>query len=275
VERDAADPPAAVFLDEALLASPPAVDALPPLARAWAAVRVHAPEPGDRRYLGEAGPWHLARVSVSRVDRYLKCPFQFFASDVLGLEEEPDDAELPPPWERGRLLHAIFESFFRDWQRRGHREIAPAQMAEARASLVEICERALASMPADDAALERPRLYGSAVSAGIIDRVLGLEAERPLTIERRLVEYELDAPFAFRAPDDAPPRDVRLRAKVDRVDLLGGGAFRVIDYKSRLVPDPKRSVQLQVYTSAVGQQPVARRGERGQAASPRQGPGTR
>jgi RecB family exonuclease len=254
VVRDAADPPAAVFLDEALLASPPAVDVLPPLARAWAAVRVHAPEPGDRRYLGEAGPWRLARVSVSRVDRYLKCPFQFFASDVLGLEEEPDDAELPPPWERGRLLHAIFESFFRLWQRRGHREIAPAQMAEARALLVEVCERALASMPADEAALERPRLYGSAVSAGIVDRVLALEAERPAAIERRLVEYELDASFAFRAPANAPPRDVRLRAKVDRVDLLEGGAFRVIDYKSKLVPDPKRSVQLQVYTSAVGQQ---------------------
>jgi ATP-dependent helicase/DNAse subunit B len=53
---------------------------------------------------------------------------------------------------------------------------------------------------------------------------------------------------------------VALRAKVDRVDLLAGGSYRVIDYKSRLVPDPRRSVQLQVYTSAIAQQ-LARSGD--------------
>jgi ATP-dependent helicase/nuclease subunit B len=247
-------PPAAVFAEEALLAEPPVLDALPPLAREWSMVRQIAPRRGDRRYLGEAGPWHLARVSVSRIDRYLKCPFQFFASDVLGLEEEPEDGDLPPPWERGRFLHAIFESFFREWQQRGHGRITPDCIGDARLLLIEIGERALAALPPIEAALERPRLFGSAASAGIVDRVLTMEAERAAAVERRLIEFELDAPFSFRAPGDAPPRDVRLRAKIDRVDLLEGGTFRVIDYKSRLVPDPKRSVQLQVYAAAVAQQ---------------------
>jgi len=254
LEVEGAIEAAAVFADEALLSVPPALETLPPIVQAWSAVRQHAPAGPDRRYLGEAGPWRLARVSVSRIDRYLKCPFQFFASDVLGLEEEPEDGDLPPPWERGRFLHAIFEAFFREWQRRGHGRITADRVPEARSLLVEVSERALAGLPASEAALERPRLYGSAVSAGIIDRVLSMEAERPALVERRLIEFELDAPFRFRAPGDAPPREVRLRAKVDRVDLLEGGAFRVIDYKSKLVPDPKRSVQLQVYTSAVAQQ---------------------
>ena len=126
-------------------------------------------------------------------------------------------------------------------------------MPAARALLEEVCERALASLPAQEAALERPRLYGSAASAGIIDRVLSMEAERPAVVERRLVEFELDAAFSFRSPGDTT-RVVPLRAKVDRVDLLSGGSFRVIDYKSKLVPDPRRSVQLQVYTSAIAQQ---------------------
>jgi RecB family exonuclease len=125
---------------------------------------------------------------------------------------------------------------------------------DARELLVAVSERALSSLSPVDAALERPRLYGSAVSAGIIDRVLGMEAERPAGVERRLVEFPLDASFAFRAPDEGEPRPVRLRATIDRVDLLEGGTFRVIDYKSKLVPDPKRSVQLQIYTSAVAQQ---------------------
>jgi ATP-dependent helicase/DNAse subunit B len=248
-----------------LLAVPPVLEWMPPLARAWAALRAERPDTRDRRFLGEAGPWTLPRVSVSRIDRYLKCPFQFFASEVLALEEEPEDADLPPPWERGRFLHAIFETFFREWQRRGHGRIGPADVTEARAVLEAISEGALAELPAHEAALERSRLFGSAASAGIIDRVLSMEAERPTFVERRLVEFELDAVFSFREPEGERSRPVALRAKVDRVDLLEGGSFRVIDYKSRLVPDPRRSVQLQVYTSAIAQQ-LARTGDARQPA---------
>lgn len=253
IEAASEPPPTIVFADEALLADLPILDALSELPRAWAALRQDRAGPRDRRFLGESGPCVMPRVSVSRVDRYLKCPFQFFASEVLRLEEEPEDGDRPPPWERGRFLHAIFEAFFREWQRRGHRAIGPEEVPPARALLEEICERQLAALPAHEAALERPRLYGSAVSAGIIDRVLAMEAERPAVVEERLVEFELDAAYTFRTAEGAP-RVVPLRAKVDRVDLLAGGGFRVIDYKSRLVPDPKRSVQLQVYTSAIAQQ---------------------
>lgn len=253
IEAEPEPAPAIVFADEALLADPPILEALADLPRAWAELRQHRAGPRDRRFLGEAGPWVLPRVSVSRVDRYLKCPFQFFASEVLGLEEEPEDGDRPPPWERGRFLHAIFEAFFREWQRRGHRPIGPEEVPVARALLEEICERQLATLPDHEAALERPRLYGSAVSAGIIDRVLAMEAERPTPVDDRLVEFELDAAYTFRS-SDGPARLIPLRAKVDRVDLLQGGGFRVIDYKSKLVPDPKRSVQLQVYTSAIAQQ---------------------
>jgi RecB family exonuclease len=255
LELEAVPLPAAVFVEEALLASPPVLDAAAPLARAWAALRRQAVAAGDRRFLGEAGPWVLPRVSVSRVDRYLKCPFQFFASEVLGLDEEPEDGDLPPPWERGRFLHAIFERFFTEWQQRGRGRIAAVDLPEARTLLEEICEGALVTLPPHEAGLERARLYGSAASAGIIDRVLSMEAERPALVERRLVEFELDASFAFRTGANEPgARTLALRAKVDRVDLLAGGSFRVIDYKSKLVPDLKRSVQLQVYTSAVAQQ---------------------
>jgi RecB family exonuclease len=243
----------AVFADEALIAEPPVIDALMPAARAWAALRANRPATGDPRFSGEAGSWVLPRVSVSRIDRYLKCPFQFFASEVLQLEEEPDDEDAPPPLERGRFLHALFENFFREWQHRGHGGIGAGDVPAARQLLLELSETALSSLPEAEAGLERARLYGSAAGAGIIDRVLSMEAERPGTIERRLIEYELDDAFVFRRAN-GDTRLVRLRAKIDRVDLLGGGGFRVIDYKSKNVPDLKRTIQLQVYTSAVAQQ---------------------
>jgi RecB family exonuclease len=248
-----ADHELAVFADEALIAEPPVVDALMPSAQAWAALRTARAAINDPRFTGEAGPWVFPRVSVSRIDRYLKCPFQFFASEVLKLEEEPDDEDSPPPLERGRFLHALFEGFFREWQRRGRGSIGANEVPEARQLLLELSEAALSTLPEAEAGLERTRLYGSAAGAGIIDRVLSMEAERPGSIDRRLIEYELDDAFVFRRAN-GETRIVPLRAKIDRVDLLAGGGFRVIDYKSKNVPDLKRTIQLQVYTSAVEQQ---------------------
>ena len=211
----------AVFADEALVAEPPVIDALMPAARPWATLRLDRPAIGDPRFSGEAGPWVFPRVSVSRIDRYLKCPFQFFASEVLKLEEEPDDEDAPPPLERGRFLHALFESFFREWQRRGRGGISANEVPEARELLLELSEAALSSLPEAEAGLERARLYGSAAGAGIIDRVLSMEAERPGTVDRRLIEYELDDAFIFRRarrrdPHGAASRQDRSRRPAGR-----------------------------------------------------------
>ncbi len=86
-EVAAARPALRVFVDEALSRPPIVLDGLPATAEAWARLRLARPAEPDSRFRGEAGPWILPRVSVSRIDRYLKCPFQFFASEVLGLEE--------------------------------------------------------------------------------------------------------------------------------------------------------------------------------------------
>jgi RecB family exonuclease len=48
-------------------------------------------------------------------------------------------------------------------------------------------------------------------------------------------------------------RQVRLRGKVDRVDLFHDGTFRIVDYKTGGTPAVKDTVQLQVYAAAVAQ----------------------
>ena len=237
-------PTVRTFLHEALIDDPVATGV------PWAVARSRNADRADERFRGEAGAWTLPRVSVSRVERYLKCPMQFYVANVLQVEEEPHDENSRSPLERGRFLHELFETFFHEWQSRGRGRITSREMADARALFAEIAEPALRSLSPAEAALERARLFGSAVGSGIADRVFAMEAERGMEIRERLMEYELDGEFSFTG-EDGRDRTVRLRAKIDRVDVLGDGTFRLIDYKTKYVPDRRTALQLPIYSACV------------------------
>ena len=243
-ERAGADDEARVFAYEVLAEDPLATGSR------WAIARSTSADRDRRRFEGEAGPWLLPRVSVSRLERYMKCPFQFFVSNVLQVAEQPEDEISRSPLERGRFLHELFETFFHEWQERKRGRITGDTIDEARALFEEIAGPALRSLPPAEAGLERARLFGSAVGSGIVDRVFAMEAERSAGIRERLMEYELDGAFTFLGEDGAA-RDVRLRAKIDRVDLLDDGTFRLIDYKTKYVPDRRQALQLPIYSACV------------------------
>jgi ATP-dependent helicase/DNAse subunit B len=169
---------------------------------------------------------------------------------VLQVAEEPEDETSRSPLERGRFLHELFETFFHEWQSRGGGRITPATISDARALFEEIAGPALRSLPPAEAGLEHARLFGSAVGSGIVDRVFAMEAERGIDIRERLMEYELDDAFTFTG-EDGGRRDVRLRAKIDRVDLLADNTFRLIDYKTKYVPDRRQALQLPIYSLCV------------------------
>ena len=243
-EREAADDDARVFEYEVLADDPLATGSR------WAKARSHGGERDRKRFEGQAGEWVLPRVSVSRLERYMKCPFQFYVSNVLHVAEQPEDETSRSPLERGRFLHELFETFFHEWQGRKRGRITGENIDEARALFEEIAGPALRSLPPAEAGLERARLFGSAVGSGIVERVFAMEAERGAGIRERLMEYELDGEFTF-AGEDGAPRAVRLRAKIDRVDLLDDGTFRLIDYKTKYVPDRRQALQLPIYSACV------------------------
>ena len=244
IERAPEDDEARVFGYEVLADDPLAAGS------PWAAARAANAARERARFEGAAGEWVLPRVSVSRLEGYMKCPFQFYVKNVLQVAEEPEDETSRSPLERGRFLHELFETFFHEWQARGRGRITGADMADARALFEEIAGPALRSLPPAEAGLERARLLGSAVGSGIADRVFAMEAERGTGIRERLMEYELDGTFTF-AGEDGAAREVKLRAKIDRVDLLQDGTFRLIDYKTKYVPDRRQALQLPIYSACV------------------------
>jgi CRISPR/Cas system-associated exonuclease Cas4 (RecB family) len=153
----------------------------------------------------------------------------------------------------------VFESFFAEWQQLGQGAIRVENVGEAVAVFHTVAERHLAELPEGDRALERTLLLGSAAAAGFGERAFAFEIEDGVPVVERLLEYELEGAFTFAA--DGETRQIRLRSKADRIDLLQDGTFRVVDYKIGRAPEKKRSLQLPIY-AACARQALAGRGGR-------------
>ena len=94
------------------------------------------------RYHGAAGAREAAVYAVSSVERYLECPFKYFAAHVLRLPEERDDESGLTPQERGQFLHEVFETFFTRWQASGRGSDHDGERRATRSTLFErVAER--------------------------------------------------------------------------------------------------------------------------------------
>ena len=224
-------------------------------ARSWAAWRLD--RSADQFQPGHTDGHIAGAYAVSALERYQDCPFQFFASRVLQLDEVPEDEPSLSPRARGRFIHEVFQRFFERWDERGARTITPEHVDAARALFAEVAEPLLATLPEADAALERTRLFGSAISVGMVDVVLGLEASAPGEVVDRWLEYRLDGQFSLGTADG---RTVALRGVADRIDLLKGRRLRVIDYKTGYAPQARRALQVPVY-ALCAQERLAERDE--------------
>ena len=234
-------PEVRIFEYEALGLDPVETSHLGSAAYTAAARRMEA---GGRRRAGDTSGHQMPAYSLSALERYQDCPFKFFAADVLRLEEPPEDESVLSPRARGRFVHEVFQRFFEAWGARGHRTITVDRVDEARGLFQDVAGPMLARFSDAEALLERARLFGTAVSIGMVDVVIGLEASRPAPVRERWLEYRLEGEFSLGVSDG---RRIPLRGVADRVDLLEGDRLRVIDYKSGYPPNPKRALQAPIY----------------------------
>ncbi len=253
-----------VLVDDGLVGDPPIVDRLDEYALDWLRLRQMRPAADRPEFHGVSGRLAApARTwSVSAVETYLGCPFKFFARHVLNLDEEPEDEEILDPRRQGQFVHAVFEEFFRLWQSAGRGGITPDDLDAARAMFKDVVDRQLARSQLSDAeaGLERTRLLGSPAASGLGEAVFRMEAERPVPVVERLLEYSVSGELTIAT--SSGPRSVSLRGKADRVDLLDDGTFRLIDYKLGWPPDRARALQLPIYGVFAEQRLQNHRGRR-------------
>ncbi len=258
VEVGVEPPPAGRVTADAGLAEVPAAVPLADGPAAWLALRERRRAEAGARVGGQTGPLAPAVYAVSAVERYLSCPFRYFASAVLRLGDEPDDEVVLGPRSRGRFVHDVLRAFFERWQDEDGGAVDVESFPRARALAAAVAEERLKELPPRDRAVERVLLLGSPAGAGVLDRLLMLEADRPGRVLERLLEVRLDG--VHRLDGEAGPRPVRLRGTADRIDLIEGGRLRVIDYKTGRAPDRARSLQLPVYGRCAEEALAGRRG---------------
>ncbi len=196
--------------------------------------------------------------SASSLQVWIGCPVRWFVERTLRPGSFDPDAE---PLARGGLAHAALKDTLEGLRRdTGSARLTPGNVARARELLAEALRSNEADYPLSVAPERRPG----------VRRRLRADLERYLLYaaesESQLEPSRLELGFGFEPDDergeqgDLPAFDlgggVRMRGRIDRVDVGESGAAVVYDYKSSLAPAPakwirERNLQVALYMRAV------------------------
>ncbi len=189
---------------------------------------------------GKPGPWdglsgpakdflsELDRrgISPSALDSFATCPFQFFASRVLGLGEPDETFEKGefPRMVRGKIYHEILEGFY------GDAEESLWQDNDSWRDRLQTCAAAVFAERHWKALGIYPLLW-RAVQQAIMENlqeflVWDIAEARETGFKPVSLERELRGGFK-----ELP--GLGLHGIVDRIDRSADGSWRVIDYKTR------------------------------------------
>jgi ATP-dependent helicase/DNAse subunit B len=196
--------------------------------------------------------------SASSLQVWIGCPVRWFVERTLRPGSFDPDAE---PLARGGLAHAALKDTLDGLRREtGSARLTLGNVARARELLAEALCSNEPDYPLSVAPERRPG----------VRRRLRADLERYLLhaaeAESQLEPSRLELGFGFEPDDDRgeqgdlPAFDlgggVRMRGRIDRVDVDDGGAAVVYDYKSSLAPAPakwigERNLQVALYMRAV------------------------
>jgi ATP-dependent helicase/DNAse subunit B len=172
--------------------------------------------------------------SPSELETYAACPFRYFGSRVLRLEErEPDRTR----WDYGSLVHRVFQAFYTEMRRLlglSDDEPLPAIDSRNRARLIELFEAEWGTL--DDGTLP-PDLHNLfSCEQGVLhlffDAIAPIELEHGnLLNEFVLQDAEGKAVLLGKDKRDQP---ILLTGKIDRVDVHRAERTRaiILDYKT-------------------------------------------
>jgi len=213
-------------------------------------------------------------LSATTLERYARCPFRFFAEQVLRLVELEEPQEEIDALERGSVMHRILSRFYVERRARGRVELLEDDDREdALEHIRRVARQELDRLPFEGLFwdMERERILGSSTrgSPGVLEMFIDSEMRPRGVSAPRYFEASFGRPYAGEDTDAAlelpevvigcGEREVRLVGRIDRIDIAeaeGKQLALAIDYKTGNPPKPADvirhlSLQLPVYMIAL------------------------
>jgi ATP-dependent helicase/DNAse subunit B len=199
------------------------------------------------------------QFSPSQLETYAACPFRFFGSRVLHLEERESD---PTRMQYGSLVHRVVQRFYEEKRKNTKTppdQPLPATQPSDRARLIQLFDQEKSLL---DKGLLPPDLENLfVIQGGVIDLLMDILA----IIEGGEVKFDnlsTELGLQVRLGHDAAGKPVMFEGKIDRVDLDRTNLQKafVIDYKTGKVLKPVtirakikdgRLLQLPLYAAAL------------------------
>jgi ATP-dependent helicase/DNAse subunit B len=174
--------------------------------------------------------------SVTELDAYINCPYDYYITDILGIEPLEEVSEDISPLDRGSKVHGILRNFYLSWNKPVTRE----NKEEARALLKKLADAAFAR----EADTFRNRREKDLFLTVMAERFLDAEVEfwkqglRPAYLEQKIEQYRLML---------SSGEEVELSAKIDRIDVDADGNFLIVDYKTGGYPLPRMNTDQDIF----------------------------
>ena len=198
--------------------------------------------PESRKRLEKRRRWIY---SVTELETYAKCPFQYFVDGVLRFHIEEDETEDElSSLERGSLLHDVLRAFYNSRREQGYPSIGQCSeevFEDAKKQLDEMLNTK--SEEYRSLRKETPVGEGNLFWEMDIEKLRvavhkWLEAERtyglpviPHYFEINFGQSGDSADSELSCPQPIHIGDVRMKGRIDRIDI-GNGVFNVVDYKT-------------------------------------------
>ncbi len=179
---------------------------------------------GDN-YIDQKSPVY----SSSRLETIAKCPYKYFLNYILNISPPDTEKADPLSWlsalEQGTLLHSVFELFIKeiienkkelDLKRKKKliNKILKSEAEKMRAEIIPPSE--LIYQLKLKELQERVELFLNLIESELKD-------SQPVDVEKFFDNFILKLNSS---------REIKLRGKIDRIDKLADGSYRIIDYKT-------------------------------------------
>jgi ATP-dependent helicase/nuclease subunit B len=174
--------------------------------------------------------------SVTELDEYLACPYDYYVTHILGIKPVEDVTEDISPLERGGKVHSVLRNFYLSWSR----PVTHENRSETAALLKKLADSAY-DREANTVRNRREKdLFLTVMSERFLDseELFWKQGMRPTYLEQTIETFKLPL---------SDGREVTISAKIDRIDVDDSGNFIVVDYKTGKYPQPKTNLEQDIF----------------------------